>query len=898
MQSSPPAAAPVPPEPAPVFPRAHTPRLLRTAALLFGSLLLALLAGLFPARPHFLHSQEEPAFGSQLLLIAPGANAPALSDFAVAVHSRLSDGGDIRLIASATETETERLVNSGFSVTVLEASTAGRVYYWVDAQADPAGARRGAESLGTVLLAGSTALLVGLDASDELALIESLPRQGIAVSLLPPAALPAPDETPLALRPADARSTDPTIAALLAQITQSDLSSRIAQLSGDEAVSLPGGSVTLATRYTFSSQILNAERFLHNYYTNLGLSPIYAPWNRGSYSGRNVIVDLPGVENPERIWVLGGHFDTNSEIPYSYAPGADDNATGIAATMRIVELLKEHRFADTIRFVHFSGEEQGQWGAQHYARELRLAGAQVQGYIDLDMIGWDSNGDRVVELHPGTGVNSNSIATAFISAADRYGQGLVFERKTSSASRFSDHSAFWDYNYPAFLVIENFFTDGIPPDRNPWYHNTGDRLHRVNTDYALRIARTALATIAELAGIREPGTPTPTPTRTPTASQTPTPSRTATPSQTPTVSPTATPTDQPAGCVNLLVNGGFEETASTAWRFSGAYPGRVVTSPVYAGARAGQIGLPSGVSNRFSFSTAYQTVTLPEGEGEVLLTWWERAGGGGDGVDYREIALLSEGFSRLATLEQAREAGDNSWRERTFDVSAWVGRTLVVYFGVYNNGSSSQMWNYLDEVALLRCTGATATPTPSPSASPTFTPTGTPTATASHTATGTTTTTPSATPTPSVTATASGTATQTATPTGTVSPTATVTSTPSHTPTATSTGSPTPTATTTGTASTTPSATPTPTPTPTATSTPTPTGQPSGVVQSFLPLVLKGDSAPTPTATSTPSSTPTLTPTATFTPTPTATHTATPTATPIRSSPLPTATPTATPSGP
>jgi hypothetical protein len=239
----------------------------------------------------------------------------------------------------------------------------------------------------------------------------------------------------------------------------------------------------------------------------------------------------------------------------------------------------------------------------------------VQGFIDLDMFGWDSDGDRVVELHPGTGVNSNSIATAFISANERYSQGLVFERKTSSASRFSDHSAFWDYNYPAFLVIENFFTDGIPPDRNPWYHTSGDRLHQVNLNYAARIARTALATIAELAGIQD-GTTTPTTTPTVTGTETATPT------------PTGTATPLPDGCTNLLVNGGFETTGGVAWSFGGAYTGRVVESPVYSGVRAAQLGLPSGVANQFAYSTAYQTVNVPAGGEQLLLTWWERPGGG------------------------------------------------------------------------------------------------------------------------------------------------------------------------------------------------------------------------------------------------------------------------------
>jgi len=826
--------------------------MVRLSGFALFSLFVGLCAGLIAVLPQPIFGQSAPVYGAQLLLVQldPGQTLP--TDAPIAVHARLHGETATRLIASGPDESAGKLAGSGISVEILDARTAGQVYYFVDKQAEPESARSQAVTLGRILYEDTTLLLLGLPTAEETRLVETLPVQGIAVSLLNPAPLPQETETPLTLRSASPQSTNPTIAALLPQITESDLSSRIAQLSGEVPVTLPGGAVTLATRYTFSTRIRDAERFLFQYYTNLGLSPAYADWTYGSYSGRNVVVDLRGTQHPERIWVLGGHFDTNSEIPYTSAPGADDNGTGTASILRTVELLKNYQFADTIRFIHFSGEEQGQWGAKQYARALSLAGAQVQGFINLDMFGWDSNGDRVVELHPGTGVNSNSIATAFISANERYGQGLSFERKTSSASRFSDHSAFWDYNYPAFLVIENFFDDAIPRDRHPYYHTTGDLLFRVNLNYATRIARTALATIAELAGIQDGATtPTATPTATPTSTSTPTATITPTTTPTPTSGPTATPTPTatatptatplPTGCTNLLINGGFELTGNTAWRFGGAYAGRVVSSPVYADNKAAQLGLPGGVTNQLAYSTAYQTVAVPAGGEQVLLTWWERTGGGSDGVDYREVLLLNENLSRLATIEQARSAGDEQWRQRTFDMSAYAGRTFLVYFNVYNDGSGSQQWNHLDEVALLRCSEATATPTPS----------------------------------------ATPTETETVTPSATSTPTETMT--PSATPTPTSTDDATPTATPTTTDDATPTVTPTETMTPSAT--PTPTGTPTDFLFCYLPLILSQvpEATPTPTPTDTP--TPTHTPTPTATPTPT--DTPTPTPTPPQS-PLPT----------
>ncbi len=102
------------------------------------------------------------------------------------------------------------------------------------------------------------------------------------------------------------------------------------------------------------------------------------------------MAEIRGTVHPERIWLVGGHFDDTSETPYSRAPGADDNASGTAATLVLAGILREHRFADTVRFVHFSGEEQGQWGSRAYARSLSSAGSAGDGVHrpGHDRLGW------------------------------------------------------------------------------------------------------------------------------------------------------------------------------------------------------------------------------------------------------------------------------------------------------------------------------------------------------------------------------------------------------------------------------------------------------------------------------------------------------------------------------
>jgi hypothetical protein len=692
--------------------------MLKRATIVCTLVICVVLVGLLAinARQVIIHgmssstAQAEPAFGPELLLFKGNATTalPMLPP-GVQLHARLQDGpatlyivsGDSRQLA-ASQAATDAL----FTWQLLDADTTGKVYYLVDATVAEAKAQ--AAAVGQLLYEEETLLLLAVAKANEGRLVSALPVAGIPIALLPSAPLPWPPTGNEALHTAAATVTaaDPLIASLLPLLTEADLNTLISELSGETPVTIGNDTITLNTRYTFATRIQDAERYLHQYYTQLGMAVTYAPWTYGSYSGRNVIAEIPGVEHPERIWLVGGHFDSISENPYNLAPGADDNGSGTAATMLIAKLFRDYQFADTVRFVHFSGEEQGHWGSIVYARDQKLKGAQIMGYIDLDMIGWDGNDDRVVEIHAGTGPKSNTLATAFASVNDRYGQGLVIERKTDTASRFSDHASFWDQDYAAFLAIENFFDGEYPRDRNPKYHNTGDKVALVDLTYVALYGRVALATMAESAGIRQSD---------PNATPTPTVTRTSTPQPSPSVTP------PPTGCVDLLVNGGFE--SNSGWSF-GSTPAqtKIVNIAAYTGTRSVLQGLPTGAANVTAHSSAFQTVALPTTAQQILLRYWEQPGGNSDGVDYRETLLLNPNFSTLATLERTSQAlTDGAWRERTFDLTTHRGRSVVLYLNVYNNGTGSQFWRYVDQVALLACTGATATPTPTVTPTPTLT---------------------------------------------------------------------------------------------------------------------------------------------------------------------------------
>ncbi|MEV0638481.1 M20/M25/M40 family metallo-hydrolase [Streptomyces sp. NPDC050619] len=104
----------------------------------------------------------------------------------------------------------------------------------------------------------------------------------------------------------------------------------------------------------------------------------------------NVIATLRGSVTPERIYVVSGHYDsrvTDVMDATSDAPGADDDASGVAVVLELARVMAKRRPASTIVFAAVAGEEQGLYGSAHMAQELKAAGADVQGMFTNDIIG-------------------------------------------------------------------------------------------------------------------------------------------------------------------------------------------------------------------------------------------------------------------------------------------------------------------------------------------------------------------------------------------------------------------------------------------------------------------------------------------------------------------------------
>jgi photosystem II stability/assembly factor-like uncharacterized protein len=206
----------------------------------------------------------------------------------------------------------------------------------------------------------------------------------------------------------------------------------------------------------------------------------------------NVVATMPGTTDPEEIYIICGHYDSISQMPETYAPGADDNGTGTVGVIEAARVLKNYSFESTLRFVCFSREEQGLVGSGAYAREARARGDSIVAALNFDMIGYvDSAPEDLDVLYNGI---SEWLADEYMAAAALYVTDLDIIKKYATYVG-SDNSSFWDYNYPSFCGIED------SPLNNPYYHRTTDRISTLDFDFYTDVVQAAVATLAELARV-------------------------------------------------------------------------------------------------------------------------------------------------------------------------------------------------------------------------------------------------------------------------------------------------------------------------------------------------------------------------------------------------------------
>jgi Peptidase family M28 len=252
----------------------------------------------------------------------------------------------------------------------------------------------------------------------------------------------------------------------------------------------------------------------------------------------NVIATLQGTASPQRYYVITGHLDsrvTDVTDFTSDAPGADDDASGVAVVLELARLFATRQFPGTLVFATVDGEEQGLFGSSFMAAQMKKAGADVQGMFSNDIVGASqafdgtkpdpfsvrlfvegvpaadsANQISLIEEVGGENDGGTHQLARFVTSvapASLTGMNIRVIWRRDRYLRGSDHVSFQAQGYPAARVTEpreNF---------NHEHRNVevaggvefGDRLEFVDFRYTARVAKVNAAALWALA--TNPATP-------------------------------------------------------------------------------------------------------------------------------------------------------------------------------------------------------------------------------------------------------------------------------------------------------------------------------------------------------------------------------------------------------
>ena len=215
-----------------------------------------------------------------------------------------------------------------------------------------------------------------------------------------------------------------------------------------------------------------AALYLANEFTNMGLDVTV----QGNYN--NVVAELKGTATAEKIYIVGGHYDTAGS---GERPGGDDNASGTAGVLEAARILSQYNFESTIRFIGFNAEEDWMRGSQDYVDNVVTANNEnIAGMINLDMIlrpAWDDDPAQFEDLDLGTANTALCLdwANTFITAAHTYAPSLYIDSSTPFTDYWyaGDQAPFIEAGFPAFVAEENT-TGEIWSGSNAYYHLSED----------------------------------------------------------------------------------------------------------------------------------------------------------------------------------------------------------------------------------------------------------------------------------------------------------------------------------------------------------------------------------------------------------------------------------------
>lgn len=267
-------------------------------------------------------------------------------------------------------------------------------------------------------------------------------------------------------------------------------------------------------RLAMPQKLHQAREYIVEQFEAMGYEVIPREYEMGRRTVANLEVALDGTTRDEDILVIGAHYDTAGN------PGADDNASAVAALLELARWFEGKETERTLRFVAFVNEEppyfhqEGEMGSWVYARGARERDENIMAMIALEMLGYYSEEEDSQKypfplslLYPSTG--------NFIAFVGNFSNRQLVRRAIKEFRKhatipseggappgvlagvgWSDHWSFWQEGYPAIMVTDTAMM------RNPNYHQPTDLPETLNYEKMARVVDGLKYVVGDLAGLK------------------------------------------------------------------------------------------------------------------------------------------------------------------------------------------------------------------------------------------------------------------------------------------------------------------------------------------------------------------------------------------------------------
>ena len=253
--------------------------------------------------------------------------------------------------------------------------------------------------------------------------------------------------------------------------------------------------------YTTTTGVQSAD-WVAGQWQSLSAALPWASVSRVKHSGypqQSVVLTLKGSRYPDEVVVLGGHLDsTAGSAPNSrtLAPGADDDASGIATLTEVLRVIAEQgrQPERTLQFIGYAAEEVGLRGSKDIATRYKAANTKVLAALQLDMTNYQGSAEEIVFM---TDYTDQGLTGYLAQLLDVYLPQIRYGYD-SCGYGCSDHASWHNQGYPAAMPFESRFND-----YNPKIHTAQDTLQNSDPSaaHALKFAQLATSFAIEMGKI-------------------------------------------------------------------------------------------------------------------------------------------------------------------------------------------------------------------------------------------------------------------------------------------------------------------------------------------------------------------------------------------------------------